>query len=144
VDPVPDPLLLRKIWQQQHSHIQSNTQANLDLWNTASTSNTEILERFQSEVLCTTVDAPWYVTNMVIRRDLHTLTAEEEIRHYSSQYSARLSVHPNDLVVDLMAQPNNGRLRRHLPNDLINRFIATAVKTSNLTQIHSLILVFTV
>jgi hypothetical protein len=45
-------------------------------------------------------------------------TVEEEIRRYSFQYSARLSAHPNDLVVNLMEQPYNKRLQRHLPNDL--------------------------
>jgi hypothetical protein len=45
-------------------------------------------------------------------------TAKAEIRRYSSQYSARLSAHPDDLVVNLMAQPDKRRLRRHLPNDL--------------------------
>jgi hypothetical protein len=32
----------------------------------ASTSNTEILERFQSKALLMIVDAPWYVPNTVI------------------------------------------------------------------------------
>jgi hypothetical protein len=36
----------------------------------ASTSNTEILERFQSKVLRMIVDAPWYVPNTVSRMDL--------------------------------------------------------------------------
>jgi hypothetical protein len=75
----------------------------IQLWGTACTSNIEILERFQSKVLFTIVDAPCYVPNTVIRRDLQTPTVKEEIRHYSSQYSARLSVHPDDLVVNLMA-----------------------------------------
>jgi hypothetical protein len=35
-----------------------------------------------------------------------------EIRRCSSQYSARLSVHSNNLVANLMAQPDNRRLRR--------------------------------
>jgi hypothetical protein len=35
------------------------------------------------------VDAPWYVPNTVIRRDLQIPTVKEEIRRYSSQYSAR-------------------------------------------------------
>jgi hypothetical protein len=102
---------------QQNPHIQSNTQANLELRNTASTSNTEILERFQSKVLRLNIDAPWYVTNMVIWSDLQIPIVKEESRHYSSQYSARLSVHSNNLVVNLMAQPDNRRLQRHLPND---------------------------
>jgi hypothetical protein len=79
---------------------------------------TEILERFQSKVLLTIVDPPWYMPSAVIPRNLHTPTVKEEIRHYSSQHSARLSVHPDDLVVNLVAQPDNRRLRRHLPNAL--------------------------
>jgi hypothetical protein len=67
--------------------------------------------------------APWYVPNTGIRSDLHTPTVKQEICHYSSQYRARLSVHPNDLVVNLMVQPDNRRLRRHMPNDLPTRFV---------------------
>jgi hypothetical protein len=48
------------------------------------------------------VDAPWYVPNMVIRRDLQIPTVKEEIQRYSSQYSSRLSAQPNDLIADLM------------------------------------------
>jgi hypothetical protein len=50
-----------------------------------------------------TVDALRYVPNTVIRRDLQTPTVKEEIRLYSSQYSA----HPNGLVVNLMELPDN-------------------------------------
>jgi hypothetical protein len=75
------------------------------------------------EVLIMTVDAPWYVPNTVIRRDLHTPTVKEEIRPYSSQYSARLSAHPNDLIANLMELPDNRRLQRHLPNELPTRFL---------------------
>jgi hypothetical protein len=109
----------------------------IQLWGTASTSNMEILECFQSKALrmivdaCfqskalrMIVDAPWYMPYRVIRRDLWTPTVKEEIRCHSSQYSARLSTHPNDLEVNPMAQPdNNTRLRRHLPNDLPTRFL---------------------
>jgi hypothetical protein len=87
----------------------------------ASTSNIEILELFQWKALRMIVDASWYVPNMVIRRDLQTQTIKEQIHHYSSQYSARLSAHPNGLEVNLMEQPDNRRLRRHLPNDLPTR-----------------------
>jgi hypothetical protein len=95
----------------------------IQLWGTASTSNIEILERFQSKALHMIVDAPWYVLNTVIRRDLQIPTVKEEIRRYSSQYSARLSAHPNYLIVSLMELPDNRRLRRHLPNDLSTRFL---------------------
>jgi hypothetical protein len=42
------------------------------------------------------VDAPWYVLNTVIRGDHQIPTVKNEIRHYSSEYSARLSTDPND------------------------------------------------
>jgi hypothetical protein len=41
------------------------------------------------------VDAPWYVPNTVIRRDLQIPIVKAEMRRYSSQYSVRLSAHPN-------------------------------------------------
>jgi hypothetical protein len=82
-----------------------------------------ILERFQSKALRMIVDAPWYVPNTVIRSDLQIPTVKEKIRRYSSQYSARLSAFPNDLIVNLFELPDNRRLRRHLPNDLPTRFL---------------------
>jgi hypothetical protein len=69
----------------------------------ASTSKIDIIERFQSKVLRFIGDAPWYVPNMVIQKDLETPTVKDEIHHYSSQYNACLIVHPNNLVVNLMA-----------------------------------------
>jgi hypothetical protein len=89
----------------------------------ASTSNIDILEHLQSKALSMTADAAWYVTNMVIQRDLQILTVKEEICRYSSQYSARLSTHPNGLIANLIELPDNKRLQRHLPNDLPTRFL---------------------
>jgi hypothetical protein len=94
----------------------------IQLWGTASTSNIEILERFQSKALCMIVEAPWYVPNTVIQRGLQTPRVKEEILCHSSQYSARLSAHPNSLVVNLMEESDNRRLLRHVPNDLPTRF----------------------
>jgi hypothetical protein len=70
---------------------------------------------FQSKTLRMLVDTPWYVLNTVIRRDL-----QSPIRRNSSQYSACLSVHPNDLLVNLKEQPDNNRW---LPNDLPTKFL---------------------
>jgi hypothetical protein len=69
---------------------------------TASTSNIEIQERFQSKALRMIVDASRYVPNTDIRRDLQTQTVKDKIRRYIYHYSARLSAHPNGLVVNLM------------------------------------------
>jgi hypothetical protein len=104
--------IFRKIWTYR-----------IQLWGAASTSNIEILERFQWKALRMKVDTPWYVLNTVIRRDIQIRTVKGEIRRYSSQYSARLSTHPDDLIVNLIELPENRRLRRHLPNDLPTRFL---------------------
>jgi hypothetical protein len=68
------------------------------LWGTASNSILEILERFQSKVLRIITDAPWYVPNTVIRRDLQILTVKQEARKYSTNYQKRLDAHPNNLA----------------------------------------------
>jgi hypothetical protein len=94
----------------------------IQIWGTASTENTEILERFQATVLGTTVDTPWYVPNTVIRKDHNTPRVKEEIRHYSSQYITFLNVHLNGLAVSFMAKPDNRRLQRHLPKDMPTKF----------------------
>jgi hypothetical protein len=95
----------------------------IQLWGTASTSNIEILERFQSKALRMIVDAPWYVPNLLIRRDPKIPSVKEEISHYSSHYSARLTAHPNDILLTLLEPPERKSLRRHLPNDLPTRLM---------------------
>jgi hypothetical protein len=95
----------------------------IQLWGTASTSNIDILEHLHSKTLRMIVDAPWYVPNTVIRRDLQTSTVKEEIQRYSSQYSSRLSARPNCLIENLIELPDNRRLRRHLPNDRPTRLL---------------------
>jgi hypothetical protein len=49
----------------------------IQLWGTTSNSNIEILERFKSKVLRLIVDAPWYVSNSIIRNDLQIPTVKE-------------------------------------------------------------------
>jgi hypothetical protein len=91
-------------------------------WGTKSNSNIEILERFQSKVLRLIVDAPWYVSNSVIRKDLQIPTVKEEISQFSSHYDVRVSVNPNELIASLTEPPIHRRLRRHWLNDLLVRF----------------------
>jgi hypothetical protein len=95
----------------------------IQLWGTASLSNIEILERFQSKTLRLIADAPWYVSNLHIRRDLQLPSIKEEISSSSLRYYNRLTTHPNDQVLALMAIPGTRRLRRHAPNDLSDRFL---------------------
>jgi hypothetical protein len=72
----------------------------IQLWGMVSTSNIESLECFQSKALCKIVDTPWFMPNTVIQRKIPTV--KDEVGQYSSQYSANLTAHPNNLVVNLM------------------------------------------
>jgi hypothetical protein len=70
----------------------------VQLWGTASNSNIDILERFQSKDLRIITDAPWYVPNTVIRRDLRFLPVRQEVKDYSITYRHRLDNHPNSVL----------------------------------------------
>jgi hypothetical protein len=94
----------------------------IELWGTISNSNIEILECFQSKVLRLIVNAPWYVPNSVIRKDLRIPSVKEEISRFSSHYDIRISAHPNELMASLTEPPIHKRLRRYWPHDLLARF----------------------
>jgi hypothetical protein len=79
----------------------------IQLWGTTANSNIDILERSQSKVLRLTVDAPWYVSNSVIRKDLQIPTVKEEISRFSSSYAARFRAHTNELIATLTEPPTN-------------------------------------
>ena len=51
--------------------------ARIQLWVSASNCNIQILETFQSKVLRIITEAPWYVANAVIIRDLQVLSVRQ-------------------------------------------------------------------
>ena len=57
----------------------------VQLWGSASNCNIETLEKFQSKVLRIITDAPRYVANAVIKRDLKVLSVSQEVRNYYVQ-----------------------------------------------------------
>jgi hypothetical protein len=92
-------------------------------WGSASNSHLEILERFQSKVFRILTDAPWYVPNSVIRRDLQVPTVRQEVCNYSVTYRQRLADHPNSLANSLFQGLNcNRRLKMDYLVDLATRF----------------------
>lgn len=92
----------------------------IQLWGTASNSNLEILQRFQSKVIRMITKAPWYVTNNQLHRDLKLPTIKDEIKSITASYKHRILIHPNHLVSGLMNQQRTfSRLKRRAPQDLI-------------------------
>lgn len=94
----------------------------IQLWGSASNSNIAILQRFQNKILRIITNAPWFVPNAILHKDLKMTTVEEEVKKYSIKYRARLTMHPNELATPLMDLTGTTRLKRYKPSDLPARF----------------------
>jgi hypothetical protein len=72
-------------------------------------------------------DAPWFVPNTVIQRDLQVTTVKQEARKCSINYRKRLDVYPNRLANTLfLEQLVPRRLKRLYHGDLaINGQLST-------------------
>ena len=90
----------------------------IQLWGTASNSNIEILQRFQSKTLRSLLNAPWYVTNETIHHDLKIPSDKDKIHKSRSRYNTRVNNHHNPLVTQLLDTTNQiRRLKRKYPLD---------------------------
>ena len=90
----------------------------IQLWGTASNSNIEILQRFQSKTLRFLLNAPWHVTNETIHRDLKISTVKDEIHKSRSTYNTRVNNYHNPLVTQLLDTTDQiRRLKRKYPLD---------------------------
>jgi len=78
------------------------------LWGTASQSNIEILQRLQNKILRLLTNVPWYVPNHVLHSDLQIPTIREEITRLSTNYKAKIDVHPNKLTTNLFEKHGQG------------------------------------
>lgn len=91
----------------------------IQLWGTASNSNIEILQRYQSKTLRCIIEAPWFVSNKTIHDDLNIPTVKDEISRFSAKYLDRLSNHINPLAISLLDDTHEvRRLKRHHILDL--------------------------
>lgn len=93
----------------------------IQIWGAASTSNINIIQRFQNKVLRIIVSAPRYVPTHLLHRDLSIPTVMEEINKYSKKYHQRLQHHPNQLATELLIERPLKRLKRLDPLDLPTR-----------------------
>ncbi|KAI5745999.1 hypothetical protein M8J76_016194 [Diaphorina citri] len=82
----------------------------IQLWGTASKSNTEIIQRFQNKVLRVITNAPWYTRNSEVHDYLNIPLVEDEIKKFSSKYQDRLQGYFNHLAINLL--DNSETVRR--------------------------------
>lgn len=84
----------------------------IQLWGTASHSNTEILQRFQNGVLKAIVNAPWFTKMDEVHEYLKIPTVKEEVVQLTRAYRDRIANHPNKLATDLTSNVTIRRLKR--------------------------------
>jgi len=56
--------------------------------------------------------APWYVTNQILHRELCVAPVREIFKEKAEAHRKTLSSHPNSLMRPLTTQPQTRRLRR--------------------------------
>jgi hypothetical protein len=82
----------------------------IQLWGCTSQSIRNIIQRFQNKVIHGIVDAPWYIRNDNLHKDLDMETVDSVIRKYAQSHE-RLHRQINVEALQLL---NNGGLVRRL------------------------------
>jgi uncharacterized protein YeeX (DUF496 family) len=67
----------------------------IQLWGCASDSNIQMIQRYQNKVLKCIVNAPWYVRNSGLHRDLGIETVTDIIDKFARSHEKRLQDHIN-------------------------------------------------
>jgi hypothetical protein len=84
INTLAPPKMINSINRKQTPSIQSST-SGIQLCGTTSSSNIEILYRFQSKTLRSIPNAPWYLNNHRIHDDLQMNTVLSEIKKVECQ-----------------------------------------------------------
>jgi uncharacterized protein YeeX (DUF496 family) len=94
----------------------------IQLWGCASDSNSQVIQRYQAQVLKCIVNAPWYVRNSDLHRDLGIETVKYIIAKFAKSHEKRLQDHIN-IEASTLLNVNNiaRRLKRKKPFELVIR-----------------------
>jgi hypothetical protein len=82
----------------------------IQLWGCTKQSNIDIIQRFQNKVLRNIVNAPWYLRNNDLHRDLEVDAVSSEIQRFAHKHEERLHHHEKAETVQLL--DNMGLMRR--------------------------------
>lgn len=88
------------------------------LWGCAKKTNIKIIQTVQNKILRCIVNAPWYIRNDNLHRDLKIELVVDQIKHHATKHLQRLHQHENlDIRCMLITTPTR-RLQRIKPLDL--------------------------
>lgn len=92
----------------------------IQLWGCTKPTNVEIIQRFQNKVLRSIVNAPWYVRNDDIHRDLGVDLVTVVIKKHAEAHERRLLQHVNVEAIQLLDTTDIvRRLKRTKPFELV-------------------------
>ena len=92
----------------------------IQLWGCTKRSNTQMIQRFQNKVLRGIVNAPWYVKNDDLHRDLKIEVVAAIIKKYAEAHEQRLHHHVNVEAIQLLDNTDIvRRLKRTKPFELV-------------------------
>ena len=83
----------------------------IQLWGCTGQSNRNIIQRYQNRVLRGIVDAPWYIRNDNLHKDLDVETVDCVIKKYAQSHEQRLQQH---IIVGALQLLNSDGLVRRL------------------------------
>jgi hypothetical protein len=92
----------------------------IQLWGCATQSTTSVIQRFQNKVLRDIVNAPWYIRNTDLHRDLNMEMVTAAIRRFGQKHEERLHQQGNVEAIQLL--DNSAlvrRLKRTKPFELV-------------------------
>jgi uncharacterized protein YeeX (DUF496 family) len=88
----------------------------------ASDSNIQVIQRYQNKVLKWFVNAPWYIRNRDLHRDLGIETVTDIIAKFTKSHEKRLQDHINIEASGFLNVNNKTRrLKRKKPFELVTR-----------------------
>ena len=83
----------------------------IQLWGCSKNSNFNLIQKFQNKLLREIVNAPWYIRNADIHRDLRLDMVSEVRKKMAKKHTTRLETHTNSEASNLAS--NQSTLRRH-------------------------------
>lgn len=93
----------------------------IQLWGCTKKTNTKIIQTFQNKVLRGIVNAPWYIRNDDLHRDLNIPTVQEEIKKHAVIHGKRIYQHVNEELRGMLDSSHAvRRLQRTKPIDLMD------------------------
>lgn len=91
----------------------------IQLWGCSKKTNLQMIQKTQNKILRTIVNAPWFIRNDDLHRDLKINTVVEETKHHAQKHATKLQLHTNEDLNEIFFFHNPyRRLHRTLPMDL--------------------------